>query len=358
LGRSQWTGPRLSPPSSEFNATGPRVVRDLLRRLDRVREDGRNGLLLFEGLSVADSGWIAELAAHLRATRWSSVVVVVAYRPLYSWLPSKYNSVTKVGKNPSVVRWPDDPACLADGSGCHHVEPFSLDLPTGRNPRDDRFDEYVRYLESSRMHPSHVTYLNYAAHFDDVRVLPLHLLASSPSSSSAMVGDPLLEHLFCVSLPDAPEACRAVRTGRASAGARNSLDPSPDYDRLAVHARQTHAHDRARWNASRPELRDWTRSFHERALGGGPLPRLCWNGTELGRLEELSWAVERRMFRDLSGRPGVPPPDEALHRRGFSRAARDRRSSYYCSLDVKRTLDGDPRWRAFYDAPYDPETAA
>jgi hypothetical protein len=371
FGLNRWTGPQLhSSVSSEINGiNAPRVKKRLLRRLDRLRETGQNGILVFEGLSVSDPAWIAELAAYLQATDWISIVVV-AYRPLYSWLPSKYNSLTKVGKNPSVVHWPNDPACQADDSGCQRIEPFTLSLPTGKNPRDDRFAAYLRYLEATRMHPSHMSYLNYAAHFPTLTILPLHRL------ESLGMGDPLLEHLFCASIPNAPETCRSIRTleydhhhggsdGDATTPiARNSFDPSPNYDRLALHAFETMAYNHSRWNASRPQLRKWTRLFHERVLGGVQLPQLCWNRSDLDRLENLSWTVERRMVQNLSGRnadsavsaPSLLVLDEALHRRGFARAVQDGQS--YCWLDVNRTLDEDPRWRAFYDSPYDPENKA
>jgi hypothetical protein len=314
---------------------------------------------VFEGLSKVVPEWIAELSAHLRAKNWNPTIVV-SYRSLSSWLSSKYNSLTKDGKNPTVSRWPDDPVCQSNNSTCKRIEPFTLNMPPGKNPRDDRFAEYVEYLETNRIHPSHISYLNFAQYFDDVdvRVLPLHLL-EAPSRGR---GDPMLERLFCGIVPDAPETCRAVRDldAASSTAARNPFDLSPDYDRLAVHAHETGAYDHRTWNLSRPRLRVWTRLFHERVLGGAPFPKHCWNRSELDRMERLSWSVEVRMFWNLSGGGGTAPAgpggallplaDESRHRRAFEEAVQKRQ--YYCWVDANRTLEEDPRWRSFYEAPY------
>ena len=85
-----------------------------------------------------------------------------------------------------------------------------------------------------------------------------------------------------------------------------------------------------------------------------PLPRACWNQSELDRLEQLSWQVERNLFRDATGgeAPGEDATSEALHHVEFVKVVQKRQA--YCWVDTNRTVQEDPQWRAFFEAPYDP----
>ena len=95
--RSEHLGPQLHTNATRASESQqqrlPRLAPALLQSLHAAR--GRHGLLIYEGAHVFPPEHIQALAQTLPQLGWHDVRILIGYRPLYEWLPSKYNSVYK-----------------------------------------------------------------------------------------------------------------------------------------------------------------------------------------------------------------------------------------------------------------------
>ena len=352
LGYTKLIGPKLHEWSENVTKRRSLLKPSFVRKLALLRQQqpNVNGLVIFEGLSKFEPFLIHKLASVLTQLEWK-VKIVVAYRPLWSWLPSKYNSITKVSKNPSARHWLNHEQCnQTRSSHCKRIEPFDL---------DDRgkFSDYVQYLEQQQLHPSHMMYLNFVKAFDDVQLVPLHQLDAHG------LGDPLLEHFFCRILPNAVHTCRRIRAGdydHDTGAIRNLSDLiTHEYDRLVVEA---HSQGLYRGSLSRAVLRQWALYYQQYGLHRAldDFPRICLPQSTLDRLEHLSWNLERNFFFNNATTTTTwtttttttttpAAPQRELHQQGFRQVVEAQR--IFCSMDLNQTLQ-DPKWQSFFANPY------
>ena len=293
-----------------------------VQRLEDAYQKGQNAMLIYEGFMGSSQHAIEAL--HREMNDRFDVTVLVMYRPLYQWLPSRFNSKHR---NSMPKEYADSPM------KSNNYYPLSFDLD-GRG----KFSDSVHYIENTtQRHPAETVRNNFQMVFDDVQVIPMHAL-TSPTDM-----DPLLRFLVC-SVSD--ELCNDVdKDGTVAERIKEqmvdrALNPSMDmtYDILAFGAYNSGlipANGKYPRNIMRQRIeRFWkndlqrtSEDFHH---------KVCLPSSTLRRLEDLSWAVEQRLFGDKY---------KEMHRDGFQKAVQQGRA--YCSVDVERTLQL-PEFKEFF----------
>jgi hypothetical protein len=212
------------PTDKDNNSTIslPVLGPDFLRRLAAARETGKNALLIFENLHRISDQHVAVLADHLKLD-WD-VEIVVAYRHLYDWLPSKYNQMNRPSKMKlNVAEWPGETNRPTEGQ---EILPFNL------GNRGD-FTFLVEVIESTGLHPTATVVQKYQPYFT-THVVDLHNLQKVSDT-----GDAYLQHLFC-NILQATHTCEAVASGKIGTDVTIQSNPSPSlhYEMLAARAYQ------------------------------------------------------------------------------------------------------------------------
>lgn len=303
-----------------------KISRMLRSRVEKALALDRNAFLIYEGAHRFPDDHIKELADYLRP-KWN-VKIVVGYRPLYEWLPSKYNSVTKTHK---AGAWPGE--ISSNGKAVKEILPFDLD-----NRTQDGFSRMVREIEVEyNMHPTEIVRNNYALYFDNVYVMD-----STQTPAAKGDGDPLLEHFFCNVIPHAPETCQAIRQGTWKFQVAGNPSVSLSDDILAVAAYRAGLINNGKpVRGHRRVTRDGIRGYLHKLPPDYELPLKCWSQAKLDRLEKLSLRLERQLFVES----WTPQRDEA-HRQGFAKTVGKKK---FCDVDPDATLK-QRRWKAFFDS--------
>jgi hypothetical protein len=299
-------------------------------KVELLRGQERNVLVIFEGLHRLGDGQIRALSSFLEKAGWD-VHVLVAYRPLYQWLPSKYNSQTK--RLQTLREWPGRPVPHTDMVGEKWM-PFDLH----HNGTGGVLRGLTSQISETQQHRSETVLRNYAAHFSSTAILPLHDL---PPTADPGV-DPLLHYLFCVLWRDgSPCVCDAVRERKIGNDIPGNPSAPINYDMLATAAYEAGVIDPST-TLERREVGKKIRRRQERELNlsARDFPLACLPNRTLDELKNLSWRLERRLF---------PEEDEEKARQkhdgGFARSVA---SGAFCWIDANRTLS-DPTWRSFLE---------
>ncbi|KAL7579617.1 hypothetical protein ACA910_007981 [Epithemia clementina (nom. ined.)] len=387
----------------------PKLNQAFVDRVEEIRDKGLGVMIVFEGCSEWSARHISTLAKYLKKQNRWEVHIIVAYRPLYEWLPSKYNSVVKPMRNRAARLWPGryDKKLGVVGE---EILPFDLDNRSAgnavtlrrhggdeknNNTNDDfnGFGDFVYEIEVQyRMHPAHILYENYHQHFDNVHIMSLPHINYVHETSKAIPSksDPLLSFLFCHMLPPANlrTTCSAVRSGRIGGGekalqrtssssflASAYANPSMnlDYDILAVQAFKDGwiPAQRIEAGTTRADVRSRIQQYKEIELAPLKFPQQCLGNVTLTRLETLSWLVERKFLFTQGNHtvaqrldlPMLAASDGQNHTMNateshevilekFERLHRSgfvRAQPKFCSIDAKKTLQlGE--WRKFFVA--------
>ena len=267
--------------NSNSTTSMPELSPKLIERLAAQQQQQYNIILIFEGCHRLDARRISVLSQYLQKNY--EVRVVVAYRHLYEWLPSKYNSIMKRRRR----NWPQKRT--AD-------PPFDLWRPfSGQEMNDDAdgFAEMFHQIESLSQHPSETVYRNYRHYFDSVKLWNLHNSTSS-----------LLEHFLCRIVVGAPQACA---TAAALPNQNKIQNPSInlDYDALAVAAfLQKRLPPTAKRYRTALAMQDWVQEQQQQQQHESNqtstythwMPQQCWSAAKLERLRRLSLRVEEHLF--------------------------------------------------------------
>ena len=152
----------------------------LQRRIESALARGYNAFIVYEGAHRFPDDHIKKLADFLKPN-WN-VKIVIGYRPLYEWLPSKYNSITKSLR---VGSWPGEIG--RNGKIIKELLSFDMDNRTEKGFSEMVYEIEVKY----RKHPAEIVQNNYGLHFENV-----HILDSTQIPDAKGDGDPLLEHFF------------------------------------------------------------------------------------------------------------------------------------------------------------------
>lgn len=339
----------LDNTTAKTTTTARDKLSPLLKRALRHAK-GKNALLIYEGAHVFPKDFIHLLATTLTHQYHWKVRILVGYRPLYEWLPSKYNSVHK---NYVTNVWPGvvknftrrHTGQAAQRTGVA-VLPFDLH---NRGEFSDSlvYDITTRFFQ----HPAQTVRDNYQRHFEQVEVLPLHEVKSKAASKVdvAKTADPLLEYLFCRVIRNSPRTCQHIQRGgwnKADATTKKmnpsvSLDP----DGLAVAAYQAGLLPTAmkrRFVGQEimqhfEQLKKQQDQDHAEQHQESFWPITCWDEAKMQRLEELSWSLERQLFayqNDTERRQ--------QHAQGFAAA-----HAKFCHIDTAAALQ-HATWRAFF----------
>jgi hypothetical protein len=302
----------------------PELGPDFLWRLTAARETGKNALLIFENLHRISDQHVAVLAEHLKLD-WD-VEVVVAYRHLYDWLPSKYNQMNRPSKvKLNAVKWPGETNWPTEGQD---ILPFDLEN------RGD-FTALVHGIESTGLHPTATVVRKYQPYFT-THVVDLHNLQKASDT-----GDAYLQHLFCHIL-QAAHTCEAAAAGQIGTDSiQSNPSPSLHYEMLAVRAYQQGLipHNDSTV-IGRPVSRQVVvlaiqrRQEVQLNLTANDFQLTCLPYSTLDRLVDLSVQVEASLF-------GYSVEREAQHRTGFAARLHAKK---YCHIDVDRVLE-NAGWR-------------
>jgi len=299
-----------------------------VKEVKRLRKLKNNVLVIFEGLHSANDREISLMASFLQKEDWDTRVLV-AYRPLYEWLPSKYNSVSK--RLESLDVWPGrlDPETEEVG------EPWlPFDIRHGGN--DDILGRLMREITSTQQHPTEQGLRRFAVHFK-VFVMPLHKL---PPVGTPNV-DSILNYLFCVHLKDeSPHICAAVHSRLIGSNIPDNPSVAINYDMLATAAYEAGVIDKlTTWE--RWEVSDKIQRHQERVLKRtvNDFPLLCLPNETLNEFNRLSWRLEQYLF------PEEDEQDHQQHQNGFAKSVAKKK---FCWIDTYKTLS-DPIWRSFFE---------
>jgi hypothetical protein len=370
-------GPFPFPKTRMNDSTLPTLKRSFRSRLKQVHDQGHNAIFIFEGCHKFDEPHVAALAHFLQPLFRTRIIV--SYRRLFEWLPSKYNSIHKPIRNQDIANWPGRFHVLRSGklSKSLALLPFHLNFDQSdhsdddNNDMNDGFDQLVLDIVAAQQHPTQTIRDNYAKYFDHVHVIPLHALPDNDATidNPAARGynatwtastSPYLYHLFCKILVETtPQICRALAQGEFQRLPYENPSLSLDYDRIAVAA-----HQRG-WiptNASRGEVAQHVQKYmynaqQQRVMQDAEkndntetpprpttpeqqaLPRECLPNTILDRLLNLSLATEENLFGHE-----IALQWQEDHRRAFELY---RQRSKYCFLDTNKLLDQNEEWKSF-----------
>jgi hypothetical protein len=384
----------LVTKSSGVEQLLPTLKRSFQLRLQKVHDQGQNAIFIFEGCHKFDSAHVAALVQFLQPL--FHIRIIVTYRRLYEWLPSKYNSIHKSSdrrKNQDISNWPGHMHVLRNGKPGKSVElqPFHLNFDAESNNvdddnemEDDDFDQLVHDIVATQQHPAQIIRDNYAMYFDHVHVIPLHALPDSAflpdhvnagvtttttdnneTKASATTISPYLYHLFCTILVETtPHICRALQQGEfQQRSPHENHSVSLDYDRIAVAA-----HERG-WipsNALRGQIAQRVQKYvysqnmqhqgmqqeaetddietlpkpttlsppYQQQMA---FPKECLPNATLNRLLNLSMTMEENLFGH----------EMTMHWQEDHRRAFERYRQRYCWLDTNKLLDRSEEWKSF-----------
>jgi hypothetical protein len=312
-------------PKDNNSTISPSVLGpDFVRRLAAARETGKNALVIFEMITRISDQHVAVLAEHLKSD-WD-VEIVVAYRHLYDWLPSKYNQMNRPSKNKlNAAEWPGETNRPTEGQD---ILPFDLD-------NRGHFSALVEDIESTGLHPTATVAQKYQPYFT-THVVDLHNLQKVSET-----GDAYLQHLFCHIL-QAAHTCEAVTAGQIGTDdtLKSNKSPSLNYEMLAVRAYQQGLIPHNDSTVGRPVSRHVVVLAIQRRqeihlnLTADDFPLTCLPSSTLDRLVDLSVQVEANLFQYSVER-------EVQHRTGF---AAKLHAQKYCHIDVDRVLE-NAGWR-------------
>jgi hypothetical protein len=315
--------------------------------LERLSTRGRNGIIIFEGFHGLDDDHVRLLAQSLQPS--FDVRILVAHRPLYEWLISKYNSVMK--RSAILSHWPG--TAMDDDSNAEMPQ-ISTHLPHFDLDNRGFLTDIVRQVDQTGQHPTETVMRNFARHFAKVSVAPLHRISREAKQSTNLDGssrpsiDPMLQHLFCdVTQGGTPAACEAVRSGVIGSNIPSNPSVSFNYDHLATAAFEAGM----LWSSpdnrdpqsilSRDDVAHYVYKYQKKRLNrtASDFPLLCLPNATLDRLERLSLKAERHLFREA-----WTEYDEREHSEGFAKRVS---SKTYCWIDANATLS-DPTWIDFF----------
>ena len=228
------------------------------------------------------------------------ILVVVAYRRFYEWLPSSKQQMDRyTPAKKKLTKWPSQ--------GGLPLTPYTSLL-------DRQFpNPSVPYVP-----PSEVT--QYWQPHVAVKYLNLH------HSHQA-----LLVSLACHVLPSAPHTCRHAQ----SMGDERQYNPqlTLNYDFLALAAVEAEGLVDPKLQSRRSVNRAIARYTNESST----FPLQCPNETEYARLYERSWEMEVKAL-------GEEAANETDHRAGFDRMVASQKN---CWVDTAAVL-AQPEWQAFF----------
>eukprot|EP00522_Entomoneis_paludosa_P011256 CAMPEP_0172446066 /NCGR_PEP_ID=MMETSP1065-20121228/5751_1 /TAXON_ID=265537 /ORGANISM="Amphiprora paludosa, Strain CCMP125" /LENGTH=274 /DNA_ID=CAMNT_0013197085 /DNA_START=75 /DNA_END=896 /DNA_ORIENTATION=+ len=246
--------------------------------------------------------------------------VLVAYRPLYEWLPSKYNSWHKHARNPSARAWPGE------------LTPMNITgkvlLPFDLDDRGKFTEEVVKPIETSRMHITHSTLLAYQNQGVDAEVIHL------PFSSHSHKEGEYMDYLMC-DLLNASALCDALKKGAFIPSGAKNPSKSFDGDVIAVAAYQAGLIPKAvERNVAARIVIDFfdetVQSLSQSTKDSTEMwPIKCLDDKKLKRIYKLSWDTHCKLFCQGSD----PKAEEQHHFEAF-----EQNKYRFCGANAERIV--------------------
>ena len=301
------------------------VQQRFIDTMSRLHKDGMNAIIVTESWHPLRDSQYRAIAAAL-AENWT-VQHVVAYRPIYDWIPSYYSERFRPLYTPR-YNW--------TGSG---TKTWAVIPAATYDPSDTWSYGLYNMLKFLRAHPTRLV-------MDRVtRLLPGRSSSvidmTNISHDPDAVGDDYLIQMLCREIKDATNTCHAARTV-ATLSVVKKANPSyyVDADRLASAALQqglisTKTDRTTITKRTNDRLANLTKSlnFTPNSI------RVCPSKQSLSMLMALSLELEEQVFDRISTKE-----QEQRHMAGFQKAVE---SGRLCALDTGKLLQ-DPSWVAFF----------
>jgi hypothetical protein len=310
---------RSYPDYTELDGTQTVLNAAFIDAAEKARKKGHNALVVFEDLAALTRRQLQVLAEFL-TPNWN-VRILVAYRPLYSWLPAWQNEINKN----AMLHWTP---------GFINNRPFDLE--------DEGSITSIDYhaIEHYRMHTAELVRDKYKEKFHDVQIIPLQLLPEQWSN-----GGPLLGYIFCQALKSlTPSTCRKVEEGvlDKSLPSNSSSSSSSSSVHYLVLADGAYTKKLLPTDFSRPDIVIPRIQEHQESknLTASDFPLKCMPPESLDKFERLSLDLERRLFPLY----WTVVNDDA-HHAGFQKMLAN---NQHCHLDVEKVLE-DESWLRFFE---------
>ena len=293
----------------------PECWNDFVDTLKAVSD--RNILVSSEDLHVASSGGQREWWAALKEAAEAvglKVILVVAYRRFYEWLPSSYYQMNSGGAS-GYTRWP--------GDGGKRIEPI---YPTMMS------SEYVNRSRTKRLWHYYIpSFLNAIPEFMETRILNMHHGNHTRTTQTKF---------FCDVLPNAFQTCQhSLDLEREKSREKFHRASAPlCYDMLALAAAEAGLIDTSVYK--RVDVRKAAKEYNTLKLNrtDTDFPLICPPKHHLKSILNASLQWEKEIMPTMD--------DESGHRRGFWDLVDKKK---FCAIDEQATLKLD-EWKSFFQS--------
>lgn len=288
---------------------------NFLSRVEELRKEGRNVLMVYEVFSVSTDRMVERLKQFLSPT-WN-VKVLVVHRFLHEWLLSNHNQLYRLIA-PDYRSW------------TKQVKPFDLENPEL---------EVSQTFDGVERHSTHVSQLvqrMYQRHFRDVETVSMDQLASLQKNGSK--GDPLLEYVLCHFVENAPNSCAQARLGMINGQDNNTYQDNT----VDLIAQEALAKGFLSKSANRKKVSESIEAEMKlQNVSKLDLPLICPSNEVLARFERVSMLADKNMH----GESNWSEEKMSRHKKSFQKLVVGKK---FCHVDAGTVLLMDP-WKTFFN---------
>jgi hypothetical protein len=239
------------------------------------------------------------------------VVIVVTYRPWFSWIASLQDQTTK-----NFMTRPRD--WPGEGKSSRKLE--SMQIFAARQ---------LKYRRRNKISSKTYPFVD-----DAIQIFANHSRLELKIINIHDEGD-LVTNFVCKTLVGATDTCNSLKSGNTTLADKNKAENKLWYDMLAVEA-----HEQGLVSKSRLAVYKRIQNFQEKTLGKSStdFPKSCPSQSFLKRVLKESLQTEKKIY------PQQYKKFERKHRKAFARAIQ---SEKFCTINATRVLE-DKQWRNLF----------
>ena len=289
------------------------LMPELIASFARMRNEGRNGLFIWEGASQ----WIEMLLPYIDDFE---IRVVATYRRLFDFLPSFYSQNIKKYEFPDNDEIGPVPFDFFDQSELDHLE------ASKKFARDFRWLAYFNGTHRAKDRLDAAAALNITS----LAMMDFHAKYDNE------IGNDLCIELFCSgAVPSSNHTCEAAKRDQLNGTITRNERLKVDYFIFAFHAFKKGIAKRRPDTAMVVHIQNTLENY----IKGKNLKKVCMKESKLEKLHNLSWRHEKAVY---------PERDEQGHRAAFEEFKAQEK---HCSLDIVNLLNGEEmlQWMNSWD---------